>query len=193
MSLSEIISGLNKNDPQASRDIFDLYYGKLFPVSLRYAKNTDQARELFNYAFNLSVGKLQKTKTDASNHDSFIKNTFILACVDFIKDIRSEYYVASTVYASNKESKNYDLFEANDLIDFDSVDKSVIIKALQQLVPSQRLIFNLHVIENYSLDESAEILEASVHTVKANLEKARYNLQKNIEKCLKEVRYEQSL
>ncbi|MGZ4090420.1 MAG: RNA polymerase sigma factor, partial [Bacteroidia bacterium] len=125
--------------------------------------------------------------------DPFIEKEFIQEAVDFIKNIRSEYYVASTVYATNKDNKNYDLFEYNELVDFNAVDKDILVKALQQLVPSQRLIFNLHVIENYTLEQSALVLEASEHTAKSNLEKARYNLQKNIEKCLKESQYEQSL
>jgi DNA-directed RNA polymerase specialized sigma24 family protein len=52
-------------------------------------------------------------------------------------------------------------------------------------VPSQRLVFNLHVIDNYSLSEASELLDTSEQSVKSNLEKARFNLQKTIEKNLK--------
>jgi RNA polymerase sigma-70 factor (ECF subfamily) len=54
-------------------------------------------------------------------------------------------------------------------------------------VPSQRLIFNLHVIDGFSIQESAFILETSEETIKSNLEKARFNLQKNIERKLKGI------
>jgi RNA polymerase sigma-70 factor (ECF subfamily) len=79
------------------------------------------------------------------------------------------------------------LFENNDLIDFNKTDIETIIKALQILVPSQRLIFNLHVIDGFSIQESAFILETSEETIKSNLEKARFNLQKNIERKLKGI------
>ena len=55
-------------------------------------------------------------------------------------------------------------------------------------MPSQRLVFNLHIADNYSIAEAADLLESGEETVKSNLEKARYNLQKNIEKNLKELK-----
>jgi RNA polymerase sigma factor (sigma-70 family) len=189
MSLAEIITGLNKNDAEVKRKLFDQYYGKLSAIALRYSKNDSQAREIFNSAFQSVLHLIPKNK-NITDQDAFIEKEFVKACAEFVKAIRSEYFVASTVYATERNNNTYDLFEARDIVDFDHVDNDIVVKALQMLVPSQRLIFNLHVLENYDIEESAEILEASLHTVKANLEKARYNLQKNIEKCLKEVRYE---
>ncbi|MGZ3899267.1 MAG: RNA polymerase sigma factor [Bacteroidia bacterium] len=194
MLISEVIAGLNKNNSDVKKQLFETYYGRLSAIALRYSKNQAQSAELFNTAFNACLHKLQRQKNiSETDIDPFIEKEFIQEAVDFIKNIRSEYYVASTVYATNKDNKNYDLFEYNELVDFNAVDKDILVKALQQLVPSQRLIFNLHVIENYTLEQSALVLEASEHTAKSNLEKARYNLQKNIEKCLKESQYEQSL
>ena len=69
----------------------------------------------------------------------------------------------------------------------------MLIESLHQLVPSQRLIYNLHVVEEYDMRKAADILEASEQTVKANLEKARYNLQKNIDKNFKSQKNEQSV
>lgn len=160
---------------------------------LRYAKSHDQANELFNVAFNNCLQKLQHQKhMQLQDLENFFEIEIIKEAIQFIKNIRSEYYVASTVYANNKENKNYDLFESNVIIDFYSIDTDTLINALQQLVPSQRLIYNLHIIEGYGLEEAAQLLEASEQTVKSNLEKARFNLQKNIEKCMKQTKYEQS-
>jgi len=101
--------------------------------------------------------------------------------------------VASTVYANTPSAKNYNLFEDVSIIDYNNINNDLLIKSIQQLVPSQRLIFNLHIIDGFNLQESAELLEANEHTVKSNLEKARYNLQKGIEKNLKEMKqHEQS-
>lgn len=194
MPITEIISGLLKNDSSVKKQLFDTYYGKLSAIALRYSKSEAQSKEVFNAAFNSCLATLQRQKNNTHlKLDEFIEKEFLRETVEFIKGIRSEYYVASTVYATNKDNKNYDLFEYNEIIDFDSVGNDVLVKSLQQLVPSQRLVFNLHVIENYTLEDAAMLLEASEHTVKSNLEKARYNLQKNIEKCLKQAQYEQSL
>ncbi len=194
MPISDLISGLNKNDTQIKKQLFDKYYGKLFAIIIRYGKNQTQANEIFNTGFNSCLQKLILQKNNPNlDLDLFFEKEIIKECITFIKSMRSEYYVASTVYATNKDTKNYDLFETTELIDFYTIDTDILIKALQQLVPSQRLVFNLNVIDNYSLEETSQLLEANEQTVKSNLEKARFNLQKNIEKCLKESKYEQSL
>jgi len=193
MHISEIVSGLNKNDKTVKKQLFDTYYGKLFAIVIRYGKNQIQANEIFNTGFNNCLHLLQHQKhAQQIDLNVFFEKEMIKECISFVKGIRSEYYVASTVYATNTEVKNYDLFETNELIDYYTINNEILIKALQQLVPSQRLVFNLHIVDNYSLEETALLLEANEQTVKSNLEKARFNLQKNIEKCIKEAKYEQS-
>ncbi|MES2679795.1 MAG: sigma-70 family RNA polymerase sigma factor [Bacteroidota bacterium] len=190
MSLSsppELVSLLQKNDKSAKKQVFEAYYSKLAAISQRYAKNQEQAEQLINEGLNACLIKLQHHPA-VTDLELFIEKEFIAAGVAFIKNIRSEYYVASTVYASDPAPKNYDLFANNELIDFNQVENETLVKALQQLVPSQRLIFNLHVIEGYSLAEAAALVESSEQTVKSNLEKARFNLQKNIENCLKSLK-----
>jgi RNA polymerase sigma-70 factor (ECF subfamily) len=193
MSITDIIPALNKNDKSVTKYLFETYYGKLMAIVLRYSKSNIQAHEIFNGAFNNCLQRLQQQKQiQTSDLEAFFEAEMIKETIAYIKEIRSEYYVASTVYITGKENKNYDLFESSEIIDFYSVDNELLIKSLHLLVPSQRLVFNLHVIDGYSLEETAMLLEASEQTVKSNLEKARYNLQKNIEKCLKQSKYEQS-
>lgn len=188
MSSSELIAALQKHDKSASRLAFEQYYSKLAGIAARYSKNQEQAEEALSAGFSACFNKLQRNP-QVVDMDVFFEKEFIQECVNYIRSIRSEYYVSSTVYATNSiSSKNYNLFENNEIIDYNSLDSEVFVAGLQQLVPSQRLIFNLHVIDGYNLQEAAAILESSEATVKSNLEKARYNFQKNIEKNLKHIK-----
>ena len=56
----------------------------------------------------------------------------------------------------------------------------MILKAVQELTPAYRTVFNLYVIEEYSHKEIAEMLEISEGTSKSNLSKAKFNLRKNL-------------
>lgn len=190
MSSADLIAALQKNDKAAKKLAFETYFGRLAAIAHRYAKNQAQAEELLNLGFNNCFQKLQNHRHPyPADLDRFFEKEFILECIAHIKSIRSEYYVSSTVYAPGESaSKNYNLFENHEIIDFNQVDKDVLVKALQQMVPSQRLIFNLHVIDGFTLQEAAVILESSDPTVKSNLEKARFNFQKNIEKSLKNIK-----
>ena len=195
MFSADTLSALLKDDKVVQKQVFEVLYPKLAGICSRYAKNQLQANEMMNVAFNNCLHKIHKHRNTLQlNLTEFFDKQFIVECVDFVKAMRSEYYVSSTVYAINtNDTKNYDLFEDNRYIDSNTANNEVLIKSLQQMVPSQRLIFNLHVIDGYNLSEAAQVLEASEETTKSNLEKARFNLQKNIEKNIKSIKNEQPL
>jgi RNA polymerase sigma-70 factor (ECF subfamily) len=190
MSSAELIAALQRNDKAAKKLAFDMHAGRLAAIANRYSKSATQAEDILHQGFNNCLVKLQNQRNpQASDLTLFFEKEFIQECIAFIKNIRSEYYVSSTVYAPGEtSSKNYNLFENHEIIDYNQVDNEVLIKALQQMVPSQRLIYNLHVIDGFSLTEAAAMLESSEPTVKSNLEKARFNFQKNIEKSLKNIK-----
>ncbi len=189
LASQDLIALIQKKDAVAYKELFNQFYGKLSVVSLRYAKNQIQAEELLNTVFNICIQKLQQHKQPKNIQlEQFIEKEFIIEAVSFIKNIRNEYYVSSTVNANGNTSRNYNLFESSEWVDLNHVDTDLVIISLQQLVPSQRLVFNLHVIDGLSMEESVALLESSEGTVKSNLEKARYHLQKNIEKNLKSVK-----
>jgi len=185
MTSEELIALIHENDSSAKRHLFEQFYGKFAPIANRYAKNLEQAKDILNAGLSSCLVSMQKnSQLKSTDLETFLEKEFIMACVAFVKNIRQEYYVATTVYADTPD-KNYNLFENNELIDFNRVETEIFIKAIQQLVPSQRLIFNLHAFDGHSLQEVSAILEASGEAVKSNLEKARYNLQKNIKQSLK--------
>ena len=192
MPRDEFIKLIIKNDKLAVKGFFETNYPRMKSIAMRYCKNESQANEALNFSFYTIIKKIQQQKSDKLiNTDNRINETeIILLCSRFIKSIVSEYYVASTVKVTNRSTKNYDLFESMDFINYNSIDEDVLIKSIQQLVPSQRLILNLHIIDNYSIDETAEILDLSAQAVKSGLEKARYYLQKNIENCYKTMKNE---
>ena len=126
-----------------------------------------------------------------TNLFDFSKEVFIKSLVKQIKSVRNEYYVASTVKAVEKTDYSYDLFLDGGYIDLKTTNKDIILKSIQELVPSQRLVFNLHVVDGYNFNEVSAIIETNEQTLKVNLEKARFNLQKGIEKNLKHSNNEQ--
>jgi RNA polymerase sigma-70 factor (ECF subfamily) len=186
MSEAELIIACVKNDKTAKKQFFETYYSKLAYISLRYSKNAAQADQItlkgFSHVFSKLPGFKSQTK---QNLDEFTTQQFIAFVVNHIKSIRNEYYVASTIKAVETKDYTYDLFLDSGLIDLKSSNSEIILKSIQELVPSQRLVFNLHVIDNYTLASISELLETSEQTIKSNLEKARFNLQKTIEKNLK--------
>lgn len=192
MSQTELINACIKNDQTAKKQFFDAYVGKLSYISLRYSKNATQSEQVLLNGFSHIFSKLPLYKANNTlTLDEFIKNEFISFAVTYLKSIRNEYYVASTVKAVEYREASYDLFLDSKFIDLKNVNQDVLLKSIQSLVPSQRLVFNLHVIDNYTLAQAAELLDSSEQSIKSNLEKARFNLQKTIERNLKTSNDEQ--
>ena len=183
MSQAELISACLKNDKTAKKQFFDTYINKLSYISLRYSKNTAQSEVVLLNGLTHVFSKLSSYKLQNSDSlNEFVKNEFITFIVKFIKEIRNEYYVASTVKAVEYKEKTYDLFLDSKYIDFKSVSEPVLLKSIQALVPSQRLVFNLHVIDNYSLEQTSTLLDTSEQSIKSNLEKSRLTCKNQLRK-----------
>lgn len=193
MTESELITACIKNDKTARKQFCDLYYKRLAYIALRYCKNNAQSEPLVLQGFSHVFSQLNLFKSqDKLSLYEFVKHEFIKYSIVYIKGIRNEYYVASTVKAAENKNNSYDLFLDANYVDFKSMDQETLLKAIQELVPSQRVVFNLYVIDNYSISEISDILETSEQTIKSNLEKSRFNLQKLIEKKLKLQNHERA-
>jgi RNA polymerase sigma factor (sigma-70 family) len=194
MTELELITACIKNDKTAKKQFFDLYYKKLGYIALRYCKNKAQSEPLTIQGIGHVFSQLNSFKSQSTlSLYEFIKHEFIKYTISYIKNIRNEYYVASTVKAAEQNNKSYDLFLDSSYVDLKSMSQDVLLKAIQDLVPSQRVVFNLHVIDNYNLSAISDILETSEQTIKSNLEKSRFNLQKLVENKIKLQNHERAL
>ncbi len=157
MSELDLITACLRNDKIAKKQFYETYYTQLAVTALRYSKNKEQSAEIVQKGFAFLFSNLHKFKSNGKlTLQQWLQEEFIVFFVEFIRNIRSEYYVASTVRVTDSPAKTYDLFVDSTLTDFKSVDFDVLIKSLQQLVPSQRLIFNLHIVEKYDMKKADE-------------------------------------
>jgi len=176
---AEQIALCQRNDRKAQRFIYETYYGRMMGLCLRYAKNTTQAGEMLNKGFLKVFSSISSYKNQAV-FSEWIKDVFVTHAVYFLKSNRAEYYVATTTKAEEKRH-DPDLFHQAENDDPDAIGEEGYVKALQQLPPSFRSVFNMNVIDGYSMKQIAETLEISEETSKLNLEKARYNLFRNVQ------------
>jgi len=179
MSEPEIINLSIRGDRQAQRTLYNKCYGSMMGLCQRYSKNNEQAKDMFRKGFIKLLVQISSYK----NQETFagwIKVFFLHHAIDYLKENRSEYYIATTVRADDK-SKSDDLFNQNELEDPNLIGISGFIKALQELPPSFRSIYNLAVVDGLSHRMISECLEVSEATSKQNLEKARFQFLRNVQ------------
>lgn len=182
-----ITSLIQKKDAASKKALFELLYPRFSAIAKRYSKSHSQSVDCLNAGFNLLFSELQNHRNLKS--ESLLQTlemTFIKGIIEHLKSIRNEYYVSSTVHAA-EHSRSLDLFASMVTPpDYNQASPETLLHVLQSLVPSQRLIFNLHVIDGHSLETASELLDSSIGTIKSNLEKARFNFQKQLDKQLRQ-------
>lgn len=177
MSVAEWVQLSKQDEKQAIRLAFERYYLPLSSLSLRFGKNTVQAEEMLCYSFYQCIGKL-RFQLKNLNLDEIFKTEFIRSCVAYVKGLGKEYFVSSTVDA--RKEKELPSMVAQHLTDFSKLKPALFLETVQSLVPAQRLIFNLVIVDGYSIEQAADLLECSVEAARFNLEKARLNFNQNL-------------
>jgi len=179
MSVAEWVQLSKQDEKQAIRLAFETYYRQLSSLSLRLGKNAVQAEEMMYYSFYNCISKL-RFQLKSLNLDEIFKAEFIRGCVSYVKSFGKEYFVSSTVDALRDKETETPSALAKHLTDFSKLQSELFLEALRNLVPAQRLVFNLVIVDGYTLQQAAELLECSPEAAKFNLEKAQLNFNKQI-------------
>ena len=177
---------LQKKDINSKRALYELLYPRFAAMAKRYSKNSHQAKDCLHAGFQFAWSDWQQSRNIKPEQAAYhFEKAFLKGIIAHLKSIRNEYYVSSTVHAI-EPTRPYDLFASMVAPpDYKQAPPDALLNALQKLVPAQRLIFNLHVIDGVSLEEASEMLDSSAGTIKSNLEKARYNFQKHLDTFLR--------
>ncbi len=163
------------NSRESQKVLYSSFYGYAMAICDRYANKQEDAVEILNDGF-LKVFKeiihFTPAYTDVvSSFKGWLRKIMIYTAIDHFRknhkhemviDLESIVYQIETVGEDAVEKLSYE----------------EIIKAIQDLTPAYRTIFNLFVIEGLSHEEIAQKLEISSGTSKSNLSKARKQLQK---------------
>src|SRR6476620_11263673 len=176
MNEHEIIKGCLKNDRASQKALYEHFYSKMLGVCMRYAKDRDEAKDVLHEAF-LKVFTNLKNFNGTGSFEGWIRRIMVNTSIDHLRKNKQNYLIVSTVYANEKAANMVE--EVNE-DDFLNIDKEEILKAVQELTPAYRTVFNLYVIEEFTHKEIAEMLEISEGTSKSNLSKAKFNLKKNL-------------
>jgi len=176
--LKKIIEGCVKNKRKYQKKLFDLYYGKMLGVCMRYAKNPDEAKDIVQNGF-IKVYKKIEVYNFTGSLEGWIKRIMVNTAIDQIrKNKRDPFQLKEEIQIKNLEE---DIpFESQEADAEIKIKAEQAIKAISELPPGYRMVFNLFVIEGYSHKEIAEYLGINEGTSKSNLAKAKQKLRQKL-------------
>lgn len=151
----------------AQKQMYSRYASTLYAICMRYAKNTENAKDLLQEAFIKVFDGLKYFRFEGS-FEGWAKRVTVNTCLDYNKKLKAEPF--------NEELEEHVQIGEGEKIT-QQLQMNDLIALLQKLPVGYRTVFNLYAIEGYSHNEIAEAMGITESTSKTQLFKARKMLQ----------------
>ena len=163
------------NNRGSQKVLYSSFYGYAMAICDRYTNKQEDAVEILNDGFLKVFREIHHYRPAyadvVSSFKGWLRKIMVYTAIDHFRKNHKHQMVTqldNVVYQVATVSE-----DAVDKLSYEEV-----IRAIQDLSPGYRTVFNLFVIEGLSHDEIASQLGISVGTSKSNLSKARRQLQK---------------
>ena len=173
MTKTELVNGCIKGNAKYQELLFRQYFGKMMSICSRYAKDTDEAKDIvqdsFIKAFK-SIAQLKEPETVEAWLKRIVVNT---ALTELRKKVNQVEHVdiEEQVNISNEDFERLN----------DKYSTEDILLIIQNLPEHYRMVFNLFVMEGYSHAEIAKELDINENLSKTKLSRARLLIKQKME------------
>ena len=168
----KIIKGCKRGKLKYQEKLYRHYYAYGMSISLRYSNSREEATEILNDSFLKVFDNLSKFDMKKS-FKAWFRRILINTSIDYY---RKSLRVVQTNNIDDYETLVYDKNE------IDNLETEDILKLLNTLPETYKIIFNLYEIEGYKHEEIAEKLDISASTSRANLSRAKKILRESFKK-----------
>lgn len=172
--LLSLIEGCIAQDRKSQRGLYEMLYPYGMSISLRYARDEDEAMGILNESFMKVFTRIQKYDLARNSFKGWFKKILINTAIDYFNKNKI-YYQQNLEIETIPEPNSTENIENN-------LRYEDILRCVHRLSPAYRTIFNLFVIDGFSHEEIARQVGISVGTSKSNLAKAREKLRQMLKK-----------
>lgn len=166
-NIRPLLEGCLRAQRVSQKELYQLFYNYGMSITLRYASNRDEASEILNDAFMKIFTNLRKFDL-SKPFKPWLRKIVVNTAINHYHKKQREIRVEEMQKARNE-------WDSEKILS--GISYQEVIGLLQKLPPSYRTVFNLYVIEGYSHDEIARMLNIATGTSKSNLFKAKEQLK----------------
>ena len=170
--LERIVEGCKAQDRSSQQKIYELLYSKMLPVCYRYARGTDEAKDILQDGFIKVFEKIEHYNAGGS-FEGWVRRIIVNTAIDTYRKNKKEVFIDDE---SRIKDEN-DWEDTENESEYSGLSINDIVDAMQNLSPAYQAVFNLYVMEGYSHQEIADELGVSIGTSKSNLAKAKANMK----------------
>ncbi|MBL8003123.1 MAG: sigma-70 family RNA polymerase sigma factor [Flavobacteriales bacterium] len=181
--LAGLVDGCLAGDRRSQQRVYELFYGKMMAVCLRYTKNHDQAKDILQDGFIKVFRSMEKFNREGS-FEGWIRRIMVNTAIDHFRRTKNSYLLLG----EERSIEDFGDQDEEDVLQDDGHEEEMdlkpadVINAMQKLTPAYRTVFNLYVFEEMTHKEIADALGINIGTSKSNLAKAKQNLKKLLKK-----------
>ena len=175
--LDKILAGCRDGKEAAFEKLYYRFYGFLFSVVRRYARDTDEAKDLVQVSFVRICKNIGKYSQQGS-FKSWIKTIAINESINYYKRTNKEnrmQFSDDMQYFDSSEAMQVSEDSVLSKLSYEELNNMVL-----ELPDAYRTVFTLYVIDGYKHHEIADMLEIAVSTSKSNLSRAKALLAKRL-------------
>lgn len=159
-----------ENDREAQLKIYQLFSPVLYGLCLKYMRNEDDAKDVFQEAFVIAFQKMGQYKFEGS-FEGWIKRIFINKLLETLKKRKKDVLFLDVFDTDVIEEEELELVP---------IEQEKLLEYIQELPDQYRMVFNLYVFEKMKHKEISKLLQISEGTSKSNLNRAKSILKKRI-------------
>jgi RNA polymerase sigma factor (sigma-70 family) len=163
----DLIQACIARERWAQQKLYQEFYGSMMSVCASYANNHDDALDILHEGF-IKVFKHIGSYQPGTSLNAWVRRIMVNTSIDYYrKMIRRRTDDLETAYNLSADEPDA----------VSQCSEQDILKAIQQLTPAYRTVFNLYVVEGFSHKEIADQVGITESTSRSNLVKARLKLQ----------------
>jgi len=178
-----LLDGCLAGERRSQQRVYELFYGKMMAVCLRYTKNHDQAKDILQDGF-IKVFRSMAAFNRNGSFEGWIRRIMVNTAIDYFRRAKNSYLLLGEDRSIEDfgDQDEEDVLEDEGPEDMPDLKPADVINAMQKLTQAYRTVFNLYVFEEMTHKEIAELLGINIGTSKSNLAKAKQNLKKLLKK-----------
>lgn len=163
-----IWQGLVRNNRKDQEVLYRRYYSYGMSVCLRYTNTREEAKELLHDGFMVMFQDPKKFDPNQAFKPWF-RRVLVNLCINHFRK-----YQGKQEESSLDEVKELDSSQPTAL---ENLQFEELLVLILKLPAAYRAVFNLYVLDGYSHEEIANLLDISIGTSKSNLSRARQKLR----------------
>ena len=175
LNIEQLIERCLIQNQEAQLEIYNRFYKAMYNTAYRILKDTQEAEDIMQEAF-LSAFTKMHTLENTATFSAWLKRITINLSIGALKKSnRLQKVSMDTISYSLSETEETDKTEDAQM------KAEEIIKSLQKLKPSYRIVLSLHFIEGYDYDEISEIMNLTQGNVRTLISRGKDSLRKKLQ------------